>query len=140
MSREKDCRWHFGRETGREQLSDPMSDHFKDDLYTSLVRESIQNSLDAAADNPDPVRVEFVYKTLNSWDFPNFFGLRNHIQGCIDYYGKKAQPVYEPMLNNFPENDGLKQHIPYLRVADYNTKGMDYHYDEEQKMLEAENG
>lgn len=126
MSREKDCRWHFGKETGREQLSDPMSDHFKDDLYTSLVRESIQNSLDAAADNPDPVRVEFVYKTLNSWDFPNFFGLRNHIQGCIDYYGKKAQPVYEPMLNNFPENDGLKQHIPYLRVADYNTKGMNY--------------
>lgn len=126
MSREKDCRWHFGLESGREQLSDPMSDHFKDDLYTSLVRESIQNSLDAAADNPDPVRVEFVYKTLNSWDFPNFFDLRNHIQGCIDYYKDKAMPVYIPMLNEFPEDDGLKKHIPYLRVADYNTKGMTY--------------
>jgi hypothetical protein len=126
MSREKDCRWHFGLESGREQLSDPMSAHFRDDLYTSLVRESIQNSLDAAADNSDPVRVEFKYKTLNSWDFPNFFGLRKHIQGCIDYYGKKAKPVYEPMLRNFPEDDGLKRHIPFLRVADYNTKGMSY--------------
>lgn len=48
MSREKDCKWHFGLESGREQLSDPMGDHFRDDLYTSLVRESIQNSLDAA--------------------------------------------------------------------------------------------
>ena len=126
MSREKDCKWHFGLESGREQLSDPMSAHFRDDLYTSLVRESIQNSLDAAADNSDPVRVEFKYKTLNSWDFPNFFGLRKHIQGCIDYYGKKAKPVYEPMLRNFPEDDGLKRHIPFLRVADYNTKGMSY--------------
>lgn len=106
MSREKDCRWHFGLESGREQLSDPMSDHFRDDLYTSLVRESIQNSLDAAADNPDPVRVEFKYRTLNSWDFPNFFGLRDHIQGCIDYYGNKARAVYAPMLKSFPENDG----------------------------------
>lgn len=61
MSREKDCKWHFGQETGREQLSDPMSEHFKDDLYTSLVRESIQNSLDAAL-GTEPVRVEFLYK------------------------------------------------------------------------------
>jgi len=125
MSREKDCKWHFGRETGREQLSDPMSEHFKDDIYTSLVRESIQNSLDAAI-GTEPVRVEFLYKQINSRDFPNFFGLRNHINGCIDYYGKEAKRVYEPMLDSFPENDGLKQTIPYLRVADYNTKGMTY--------------
>ena len=126
MSREKDCRWHFGLESGREQLSDPMSDHFRDDLYTSLVRESIQNSLDAADDSEEPVRVEFKYKSLNSWDFPNFFGLRDHIKGCIDYYGNKAKPVYAPMLKAFPEDDGLKRQIPYLRVADYNTKGMSY--------------
>jgi hypothetical protein len=125
MSREKDCRWHFGKETGREQLSDPMSEHFKDDLYTSLVRESIQNSLDAAK-GTEPVRVEFLYKQINSRDFPNFFELRNHIKGCIDYYGKDAKKVYQPMLDTFPENDGLKQTIPYLRVADYNTKGMTY--------------
>lgn len=125
MSREKDCIWHFGRETGREQLSDPMSEHFKDDLYTSLVRESIQNSLDAA-NGTEPVRVEFLYKQINSRDFPNFFGLRNHIKGCIDYYGDDAKKVYKPMLDNFPETDGLKQTIPYLRVADFNTKGMSY--------------
>lgn len=125
MSREKECKWHFGRETGREQLSDPMSEHFKDNLYTSLVRESIQNSLDAA-NGTEPVRVEFLYKQINSRDFPNFFSLRKHIQGCIDYYGNDAKKVYKPMLNNFPENEGLKQSIPYLRVADYNTKGMTY--------------
>ena len=125
MSREKDCRWHFGRETGREQLSDPMSEHFKDDLYTSLVRESIQNSLDAA-NGAEPVRVEFLYKQINSRDFPNFFELRNHIKGCIDYYGNDAKKVYKPMLDGFPETDGLKQTIPYLRVADFNTKGMSY--------------
>ena len=125
MSREKDCRWHFGRETGREQLSDPMSEHFKDDLYTSLVRESIQNSLDAA-NGAVPVRVEFLYKQINSRDFPNFFDLRNHIKGCIDYYGNDAKKVYKPMLDSFPENDRLKQTIPYLRVADFNTKGMSY--------------
>ena len=137
MSREKDCLWNFGAESGREQLSDPMSDHFKDDLYTSLVRESIQNSLDAASGNNEPVRVEFQYKTLNSWDFPNFFALRKHIQGCIDYYGEKARAVYEPMLRNFPEDDGLKRAIPYLRVADYNTKGMTYTPDDTESSFYA---
>lgn len=137
MSREKDCCWHFGLESGREQLSDPMSDHFREDLYSSLVRESIQNSLDAAADNSDPVRVEFKYKSLNSWDFPNFFALRKHIQGCIDYYGNKANSVYAPMLKSFPENDGLKRQIPYLRVADYNTKGMSYTYGDTESTFYA---
>lgn len=125
MSREKECKWHFGLEAGREQLSDPMSEHFKDDLYSSLVREAIQNSLDASSGIP-PVRVEFLYKEINSRDFPNFFGLRKHIEGCIEYYGKDAEKVYKPMLDNFPVNDGLSQTIPYLRVADYNTKGMTY--------------
>ena len=125
MSREKECRWHFGKETGREQLGDPMSEHFKDDLYTSLVRESIQNSLDAI-NGLAPVRVEFSYKQINSRDFPNFFTLRNHIKGCIDYYGDDAKKTYQHMLDDFPENNGLKQAIPYLRVADYNTKGMTY--------------
>lgn len=125
MSREKDCKWHFGQETGREQLNDPMSEHFKDDLYTSLVRESIQNSLDAAI-GTGPVRVEFLYKQINSCDFPNFFDLRSHIQGCIDYYGNDAKKVYKPMLDRFPKNDGMRQTIPYLRVADFNTKGMKY--------------
>lgn len=125
MSREKDCRWHFGLESGREQLNDPMSEHFKDDLYTSLVRESIQNSLDAA-NGAEPVRVNFLYKQINSRDFPNFFNLRKHIQGCIDYYGNDAKKVYKSMLDSFPENDGIKRTIPYLRVADYNTKGMTY--------------
>lgn len=126
MSREKDCKWHFGKETGREQLSDPMSEHFKDDLYTSLIRESIQNSLDAANGEEEPVRVEFLYKQINSRDFPNFFDLRNHINGCIDYYGDDAMKVYKPMLDGFPENGGIRKAIPYLRVADYNTKGMTY--------------
>lgn len=126
MSRERDCKWHFGKETGREQLSDPMSDHFKDDLYTSLVRESIQNSMDAADGNSEPVRVEFQYRTLNSRDFPNFFKLREHIRGCIDYYGNDAKKVYSPMLGNFPLNDGIQRTVPYLRIADYNTKGMTY--------------
>ena len=42
MSRERDCKWHFGKETGREQLSDPMSDHFGR-LFTGIgmIHESL---------------------------------------------------------------------------------------------------
>ena len=128
--REKNCKWYFedqpsgGREIGPNNA---MEQSFKKHPYASLVRESIQNSLDAVLDKNEPVKVKYGFREMKSEDFPNFFDLRNHIQGCIDYYPKNvnAKAKYEPMVKTLSDYYG-KASIQYIRVSDYNTKGMAY--------------
>lgn len=128
--REKNCKWHFadqppgGREIGPNNA---MEQSFKKHPYASLVRESIQNSLDAVLNPNEPVRMKYEFREMKSVDYPNFFDLRNHIQGCIDYYPKNpnAKAKYEPMVKDLAELYGSAS-TKYIRVSDYNTKGMAY--------------
>lgn len=128
--REKNCRWHFsdqpnGQETGPNNA---MEENFKHHPYASLVRESIQNSLDAVADHTQPVLVKYSFKRMNGLDFPFFFELKDHIKGCIDYFNKNtnAKTIYEPMLKWFEKEYYAPETLGYIRISDYNTKGMDY--------------
>ena len=47
-SSELDCRWHFAPSSGGQDQgpNEAMSELFKKDPFESLVRESIQNSLE----------------------------------------------------------------------------------------------
>ena len=59
INAENNCKWHFanfsgGREDGPNE---PMSENFKKTPYASLIRESIQNSLDVCLDNSKPVEM-----------------------------------------------------------------------------------
>ena len=128
VGREKNCKWHFEKHTGKaEGPSDAMMQNFKENPYNSLVRESIQNSLDAVNNENEPVKMVFSFKSINNFDFPSFFDLRKHIQGCIDHFptNEKAKVLYGGMLKNFPDERG-NHTIDYIRVSDYNTKGMWY--------------
>ena len=128
--REKNCKWYFsdqpegGQEVGPNNA---MTQSFKKHPYASLVRESIQNSLDAVLDKSQPVRVKYEFRTLKSYSYPNFFELKKHIQGCLDYFPKNrnAKENYKPMLETLESCYGLND-ISYIRVSDFNTKGMSY--------------
>lgn len=103
MSRQElNCKWHFDRQ-GRHEYgpNDPAQEKFKKTPYASLVRESIQNSLDVVLDPSQPVRMVFSFDRMRAKEYPNFFELRKHIQGCLDYYSRnyKAKVVYQPMLD-----------------------------------------
>lgn len=127
--REKNCRWYFADQPNGQEVgpNNPMEQNFKHYTYISLVRESIQNSLDAVLDERRPVLVKFSFMSIKGEDFPNFFEIQKHIKGCLDYFpnNTNAKALYEPMLEQF---DGNRYHecIGYIRVSDYNTKGMDY--------------
>ena len=127
--REKECKWYFADQPNVQEVgpNNAMEQNFKRHPYASLVRESIQNSLDAVLDKSEPVRMEFSFKEMRGADYPNFFELREHIRGCIDYYSNNhnAKVIYEPMLRLF-ENNKLHDHLGYIRISDYNTKGMSY--------------
>jgi len=123
---EKNCVWYFKEEGGRDVgPNDPVHEKFKQDPYSSIVRESIQNSLDAVKDEEKPVNIEFAFFTLSRNDFPNLFDITTHIRQCSDYYinNTDATGLFKDM-NEFLEIE--KSDMTCLRISDYNTKGMTY--------------
>lgn len=130
--REKNCKWYFADQPNVQEVgpNNAMEQNFKNHPYAALVRESIQNSLDAVLDKSIPVKVVFSFREMNGSDYPKFFDLKEHIQGCLDYYpkNKNAKVIYEPMMKFFTD-DINHDRLGYIRVSDYNTKGMSYEKD-----------
>lgn len=130
---ELDCRWHFARQLGGRDdgPNNPMQSNFKRTPYASLIRESIQNSLDVPLDSEQPVRMEFVISDINANNYPNFFELKRHIKSCLDYFpdSEDAKSTYEPMLD-FLKDINRCSKLKYIRVSDYNTTGMSYESDD----------
>lgn len=126
---ELDCKWHFAPQLGGREdgPNEPMQENFKKTPFASLVRESIQNSLDIPLSMTEPVRVEYSIGRIQSVSYPNFFELRHHIQGCLDYFpnNEKAKAVYQPMLDYLDEI-GKRGNLNYIKISDYNTEGMNY--------------
>ena len=117
----------------------PQRNFRKASLAASIVRESLQNSIDAAVSFP--VRVVYTKKELSINDYPSLFG----IEGCNDGYDLENH--FEGMKDSITENDvqnaeeyqrklgyvrhlkelvALNAKIPFLRISDYNTTGMDF--------------
>lgn len=127
MSYELDCKWHFAEmdfNAGDEGPNSAMSQTFAQFPCSALVRESIQNSLDAVLDDSRPVTVCFEYRTLERSDYKNFFKLTDNISACREYYrsNKSAAAIYPAMLDYLNNTN----EIGFIRVSDFNTKGMDY--------------
>jgi len=116
-------KWHFDDETGMHQgPNNATAEHFKYQ-YASLVREAIQNALDAVNDTKHPVQVEINFGTLKYNAFPNFFDLKKHIEGCYTLY-PDSYDKYHSMLSYFGTGDSPR--IGYMKISDKNTKGMPY--------------
>lgn len=128
---EKGCKWHFDKQTGTDVgPNDAMGEPFKKMPYESLVRESIQNSLDAVNDESKPVEVEFRIKDIKKSLYPNLFQIDSHILGCLEMYDTKdAHRKFDPMYKYLKESIKDNQ-MYYLCVSDRNTNGMDYKRDD----------
>jgi hypothetical protein len=121
----QNLKWYF--ETTKNTFSganDPIHETFRAHRYYSLVRESIQNSLDVRLDKSKPVLVKFETITINQVEHPELFSIRKHIEGCLDFHkgNKQAEDLYSSMLKYLDENQAVK----ILKVSDYNTEGMNY--------------
>lgn len=107
-------KWEFAKK-GNQRERNPVQDEFfnaPDTLtdVSALVRESIQNSLDARLDDSTPVRVIFTLgqKILGSGHDKFFDGLQEHLD--IVFGADKAVDL-----------DGA---MNYLLVEDFNTTGL----------------
>lgn len=130
---ETGCSWHsIIRDPNDNGVgpSEPMSENFRRTPYASLVREALQNSLDVAIPDSDiPVEVVFNIGTITPNNFPRFFDIRHHIQGCIENFpnDKKAKKIYPPMISYINKVTRPGASLHFIRVSDHGTVGM--HYD-----------
>lgn len=125
---ERNCRWNFAPRVGGidQGPNDAMGDTFKKLPYQALVREAIQNSLDAAKDNDEPVIVTFKRSYVDTHNYPKLFELRKHIAACMKFYkSSDAKKRFQPMLDCI-DDSWRADKIYYLEVNDENTKGMPY--------------
>ena len=128
-SPEKGCRWSFQQWNDKMTYfgpNDAIIQSFNKDFYDSLVRESIQNSLDAVADHTKPVRVSFNFDKISIDDYPELFRLHDHIKGCLESHAdnQRAEELYAPMLDYLPQS--VRSTIDIITVSDSNTNGMEY--------------
>lgn len=104
-------------------INDAGIETFTADMHRSLVREIIQNSLDAKNPQVDePVRVEFKMIELSRDKVPDVDNLQSIIQKCRN--SNKDEMDAENFFDN--ANNLISQPmINILRISDYNTIGLE---------------
>ena len=116
--------WHFPPTGGGVAMgyNDPGIAHFGGAREQSLARETIQNSLDAAASPGTAVDVEF-HLQVHDDDWFAKSGLAATIQRCLTEANARQD---EKASRAFEEAAQLlgKQRLTFLRVADWNTTGL----------------
>ncbi|MEW4923661.1 hypothetical protein [Algibacter sp. 2305UL17-15] len=98
-----------------------MSD-FSKTHYKSVVRESIQNSLDARSDYSKPVIVDFSFKTYQKGFLENFATIEEHIKECFEYANNDDDLEF---LSTMIESFQNKTEYESMEISDYNTLGME---------------
>lgn len=121
---EKNCKWYFAPNVNfNVGPTDAAARNF-DSSWDSFIRECIQNSLDAVLDPSKPVKVKLTFTSLPMKNYTSFLELEGHIKACLDTF-PSAKRQYEPMLKFFSQIN-IGQRMGYLKISDYNTKGMAY--------------
>lgn len=128
MNKELNCEWHF-EAVGRGNVGKDATSATFNQPYYSIVRESLQNSLDARRFDDDndknvPVEVHFSRMEISADEFPNFFALEQHLVQCAKYvsFDKNTQDWVYKMLHYIRTH----KRMMCLKISDYNTKGMSY--------------
>lgn len=107
----------------RQGIRDGDMSDFSKTHYKSVVRESIQNSLDAKPKDSDkPVIVHFNLKTYPKGFLPDFSNIEERIEQCLEYASNDDDKEFlTAMIGSFQNSTKYE----CMEIADYNTLGMD---------------
>jgi hypothetical protein len=117
--------WNFVSTGGGDAdgLNNSMIEHFAGNYNYFLAREIIQNSLDAKSKKgKGPVKVVFKIEFFTKADFPGYDELKNIFVKAKDFWKENKQAL--EFLNSAEQCLGQSK-IPFLRISDFNTTGLD---------------
>jgi len=118
--------WNFNKlRLGDEKqgIRDGDMSDFSKTHYKSVVRESIQNSLDAKPkESNKPVIVHFNFKTYPKNFLPTFSSIEKRIEECFEYANNDDDLEFlSTMIESFQNNTEYE----CMEISDYNTLGME---------------
>lgn len=106
-----------------EGLNDPGIETFRDTPYSSVARETGQNSRDERADKSKPVKMTFRRIEVPSAEFPEIAEYREAVDICLAM-AKQSGDTKELSFFNQAKAVLHRDTIPVLEIADYNTGGL----------------
>lgn len=117
--------WQFPpRGNGVEIFQDSASAHFRDDPIRKLVREVLQNSLDAKEKGlDDPVEVNIEEKSVPA-DLIGGDELKGHLTACLDRAKEAKRPKVQAIYDRALQALSTEQ-IRCLRIVDSGTMGLE---------------
>ena len=122
----EDIGWRFPLTNGGTEhgYNDPGMAHFSGAPLGSLARETIQNSLDAKTGSAECVEVVFDLVRVDGGNGLGQEQLVEHMQACLPVAARENNSRATQELGRAL---GLleREEITFLRVADYNTLGLD---------------
>lgn len=118
--------WNFPSNGGGETdgANNSAIDAFAGTILSSLVREVIQNSLDASDSDTEPVEVYFDLKSLPADEFDGFSGLIPHIKACREMAQRQRLEQEERFYEHLAEKMQQEKTVNILCIHDANTCGL----------------
>ena len=118
------CKWVFPPNNNAviNGINDAGIATFASTMYDSLVRESIQNSLDAKADWADgPVEVHFTQENIPRNKIPGYESLSEALKKCevVESNNELTRNFFKTAYETLDFNS-----INVLKISDYNTTGL----------------
>ena len=118
--------WKFQKITAgieKQGIRDNDIQVFDKYRIASVVRESIQNSLDAVLNESNPVRVEFIYGRIDKTQAKELFQIENHVKACLEGV-RKGTEDFDLLSGMVGKIDKNPNHVHFLKISDFNTMGM----------------
>ena len=117
--------WNFPKSGfGTQTSSDNNNiDTFADDRIGNLVREILQNSLDASLDD-QAVRVEFRTFKTKTKDFPGLESFKQYLQNWKDNQLGISEDDKDYLFVDRALKELDKEEMKWLRISDFNTTGL----------------
>lgn len=121
----EEAKWRFASNgnAGYTGINDSGIETFSAQVMHSLVRETIQNALDARKDPEKPIEVEFKEFSMSVEDFPGRSSFSKSIHACLDdNEDEDARKFFQQAVDKIDGKEG--DFFKVLRVSDFNTVGL----------------
>ena len=104
--------------------NDGAIDTFSGKRLSSIVREVIQNSLDAKQSNSSPVRVSFSAEKVKKSKLSGLSDIQKHLENCVKIARKQKLPAAVKHYEHAIKTIEAAANVNFLCIHDDNTTGL----------------